>query len=150
MNLMHFANFGAVGSSLKVAALAAVAATLGLSACAAQSDSPEGQSPAADEKTAAASSQQNVEAAAAPCWQSGGKWWCNNRVPTYLYQNDARVDQLNTNPSWFYCRKEAGSSGGGPHPNRWIKTIGDVAGVVGYARDIDIASETNSLPVCNE
>ena len=78
------------------------------------------------------------------------KWKCNNRVaPVYRDPNTThRVDTLRTNPSIFRCRVEGAFSGGGPHPYRWARTQGDDVGAWGYVRDIDIISETNSLPPC--
>lgn len=90
-------------------------------------------------------------AAADPCWQSGGKWWCHNLVGAPLLEPEtgAVIDHLRTNPSVFVCRQEGNShGGGGPHPNRWLWTQGDDHGRWGWVKDTDVASETDSLPVC--
>jgi hypothetical protein len=98
----------------------------------------------------APTSRQAKSAAASPCWYSGGNWWCNNRVPTLIYASSGEViDRLWTNPSWFICRSDNGGHVGGPHPNRWEWTQGDDHGLWGWVKDIDIASETNPLPVCS-
>lgn len=89
-------------------------------------------------------------AQANPCWQSGGKWWCNNKVGAPVgFVGDSQVDgYMYSNPSWFVCRQEGNpTGGGGPHPNRWVWTTAD-NGAKGWMKDSDIISETNSLPRC--
>ncbi|MFI5806305.1 hypothetical protein [Streptomyces sp. NPDC051561] len=88
--------------------------------------------------------------AAAPCWHSGGKWWCNNKRGAAVWDADSVtiVGYMNTNPSWFNCRLDADSTGGGgPHPNRWLLTTAD-NGQVGWMKDSDIYSETDPVRVC--
>ncbi|WP_165978440.1 hypothetical protein [Actinomadura darangshiensis] len=98
-------------------------------------------------------------AAAAPCWYSGGHWWCNNvsGAAVYDYNRDTAraypdpahiAGRMYSNPSWFDCRIEnVSTGGGGPHPNRWIWTKAD-NGAWGWMKDSAIYSETNSLPAC--
>ncbi|MET8678022.1 hypothetical protein ABZW18_10630 [Streptomyces sp. NPDC004647] len=94
--------------------------------------------------------KSDARAVANPCWYRSGHWWCNNVVgaPVYGANSDAVVGRMYSNPSWFICRQEGGSTGGGgPHPNRWIYTQAD-NGAWGFMRDSDIYSETNALPRC--
>ncbi|MFC5826337.1 hypothetical protein [Nonomuraea insulae] len=92
----------------------------------------------------------DVAWAAPPCWNKGGKWWCDNRAPVPVFGNDGRVvDTLRTSQSIFKCRAERHAhGGGGPHPNRWEYTQGDDHGAWGWVKDSDIYSETNPLPGC--
>jgi hypothetical protein len=91
------------------------------------------------------------QAAGACTRRSDGKFNCFNRVPSRLFLGSTTtvVDNLRTNPSWFVCRAEGEFSGGGPHPTRWVWTQGDDFGNWGWARDIDIASETNPITPCS-
>jgi len=100
-----------------------------------------------------ASTAETQDAVLASCrGRSDGLFDCSNLVGARIFasksQGSAVIDHLRTNPSFFFCRSEGDPSGGGPHPDRWAKTVGDDHGRTGWVRDIDIASETNPLPVC--
>ncbi|GHH36442.1 hypothetical protein [Streptomyces candidus] len=104
---------------------------------AAQADAPH---------TPAASKGQ----AAAPCWHSSGKWWCNNKRGAAVWAADSVtiVGYMHSNPSWFTCRLDADpTGGGGPHPNRWLLTKAD-NGRVGWMKDSDVYSETDPVRPC--
>ncbi|WP_329579038.1 hypothetical protein [Streptomyces sp. NBC_01361] len=95
--------------------------------------------------------------AAGGCWQSGGRWWCNNvsGAPVYgtmgastQYPDPSRVvGYMNSNPSWFFCKMDGQNWVGGPHPTRWEFTVAD-NGEYGWMKDTAISSETNPLPNC--
>ncbi|MET9499071.1 hypothetical protein [Streptomyces sp. NPDC006552] len=94
--------------------------------------------------------------AASPCWYQGSEWWCNNVRGAAVYEPaetngyphpDVVVGRMNSNPSWFRCRRDDGPYVGGPHPHRWVFTKAD-NGAWGYMKDTSISSETNPLPVC--
>ena len=57
------------------------------------------------------------------------------------------VGTMNTNPSWFFCKMDNQAWVGGPHPNRWIKTVAD-NGKLGWMKDTAIFSETDPLRDC--
>ena len=95
-------------------------------------------------------------AAAAPCWSSGGRWWCNNvsGAPVYGYSTangspkpDVIVGYMYSNPSWFNCRRDNGPYVGGPHPYRWLWTTADNS-AWGWMKDTAIYSETNPVSPC--
>ncbi|MFF0741759.1 hypothetical protein ACFYVL_15285 [Streptomyces sp. NPDC004111] len=99
---------------------------------------------------AAAPAVAPQKTAAAPCWASGGKWWCDNKRGAAVWAADSVtvVGYMNSNPSWFDCRLEADpTGGGGPHPNRWLLTTAD-NGKRGWMKDSDVYSETNTVPAC--
>jgi len=84
------------------------------------------------------------------CWQSNGKWLCNNAVccPVFRSGTNEVIDHLCTDPSVFVCRAEGNHNNNGPHPNRWEWTQGDETGSFGWVTDSCIASETDPLPQC--
>lgn len=87
-------------------------------------------------------------AAANPCWNSGGTWWCNNVPGAPVYRSPYVTDVVGymySNPSWFKCRYDFGAEVGGPHPYRWVWTKAD-NGAWGWMKDTDIYSETDPLP----
>ncbi len=95
--------------------------------------------------------------AAAGCWKSGTKWWCNNVGGAGVYRWEGvdgttrrLVGRMNTTTSWFEGRSDCqmyanGSGAGAPHPYRWIYTQAD-NGQWGWMSDKDIYNETNPLP----
>lgn len=93
-------------------------------------------------------STSGVGVAASPCWQSGGRWWCNNRYAAPVYERGPApgvIGYMYSTTSFFVCRKEGEWNNNGPHPNRWVWTQAD-NGRWGWMRDSDISSETNPLP----
>lgn len=91
-----------------------------------------------------------VGALAEPCWQSGGRWWCDNVAGSPVFQrgtNNVVVGYMASDTSYFHCRKEGARNNNGPHPNRWAWTKAG-NGALGWLSDGDIYSETNSLPIC--
>jgi hypothetical protein len=91
--------------------------------------------------------------AAAGCWHSNSRWWCQNRYGAGVYDlswdgTTYLVGHMYSTTSWFDCRDETTPAWvGGPHPYRWVFTKAD-NGEVGWMKDSDIISETNPLPVC--
>ncbi|MET9499664.1 hypothetical protein [Streptomyces sp. NPDC006552] len=95
--------------------------------------------------------------AAGGCWQSGGRWWCNNVSGAPVYGTmgastqypdpDVIVGHMYSNPSWFDCKMDDQAWVGGPHPRRWEFTKAD-NGQWGWMKDTAISSETNPLPNC--
>ncbi|WP_329520955.1 hypothetical protein [Spirillospora sp. NBC_01491] len=94
-----------------------------------------------------ATAQRPTTAKAAPCWASGGRWWCNNRPGAAVWAGKGHtiVGKLNTGRNWFSYRCEGGRNNNGPHPTRWAFTKAD-NGRWGWVKDGDILNETNSLP----
>ncbi|MQA96636.1 MAG: hypothetical protein GEV11_19050 [Streptosporangiales bacterium] len=134
----------------KLSVIAATGAVGALTAFGAMSASASTATPSANttgDVTAAASCfRDDANAPWSPAWR------CANRVGAPIYSrgtNPTVIDRLRTNPSWFNCRKEGQSTGGGgPHPNRWVWTQGDDFGRWGWVKDSDIADETNPIRVC--
>lgn len=132
-------------------ALASLALTGGLVATSGQASA----SPAPDGSSGATEQQRNANGSttAGSCWYNSG-WYCNNRAPVTIYKGPVQdripAGKVTTSTSWFKCRAEGTpTGGGGPHPNRWIRTQADKpSGAWGWMKDSHIASETNSLPVC--
>ncbi|QXJ22885.1 hypothetical protein AGRA3207_003960 [Actinomadura graeca] len=118
-----------------------------LGAPAPQNEAAPGGTAAQDDAAPGAETDQNDAATkAAPCWPSGGRWWCNNRRGAKVVARDgALVGYMYTTTSWFSYRCEGGRNNNGPHPNRWAYTQAD-NGRWGYMSDGDINSETNPLP----
>ncbi|MEV5724908.1 MULTISPECIES: hypothetical protein [Streptomyces] len=88
--------------------------------------------------------------AAAPCWQDGSVWYCNNATGANVYagaNSNRVVGRMYSNPSFFVCKFDGGQNHGGPHPTRWVHTQAD-NGQWGWMSDNDISSETNPLPSC--
>lgn len=101
----------------------------------------------------------DAASAATACWDYGyvGEsyaFWCNVVPGAAVHDNiyyDSVVDHLRTNPSYFFCRNDHGRFNGdtnGPHPYRWISTVGDDYGQGGWVSDKDIYSETDSISTC--
>ncbi|WP_433175587.1 hypothetical protein [Actinoallomurus sp. CA-150999] len=78
-------------------------------------------------------------------------YYCYNVPGTAVYTDwnpkYGVVGYLTTGTNWFLTRCDYGATVGGPHPTRWEYTEAD-NGNWGWVRDIDIISETNSLPSC--
>ena len=74
------------------------------------------------------------------------RWVCTNRAAT-IYQgpntHTPHIGTLRSGSNVFQCRIEGGLSGSPPHAERWERPQGG-----GYVRDVDIANETNILPIC--
>ncbi|TDD74792.1 hypothetical protein E1293_29120 [Actinomadura darangshiensis] len=101
--------------------------------------------------------------AATPCRVINfDRYECHNTYNAPIYQlswvnGDYQVIRVNarmlTTTSWFSCRIDDGPYVGGPHPNRWLWTQGDVrepgsTTSYGYMKDTSISSETNSVRTC--
>jgi hypothetical protein len=97
--------------------------------------------------------------AASACWDNGyvgeaWTYWCSVSVGAPVVDSiygGPIVDHLRSNPSWFECWTDQGIFNGetrGPHPWRWVSTVGDDNGHGGWVSDAYIQSETNSIPNC--
>lgn len=92
--------------------------------------------------------KNSATAMAGSCWSVWGTWYCEHGDTTPLYHYGRVVDHLYGGVSAVACRREAEWNNNGPHPYRWILAQGEQYGTWAWAKDIDIRSETNSLPVC--
>ncbi|GII86661.1 hypothetical protein Ssi03_46510 [Sphaerisporangium siamense] len=83
------------------------------------------------------------------CWNETARWWCVNAygAPVYLPGTAYPTASLTTTKTAFVCRVEGSRNNTGRHPYRWEWTQAS-NGLWGWVRDGDIASETDTLPVC--
>lgn len=102
------------------------------------------------------------------CWQAGFErtppgtggealpaFYCENLPGAEIYTDESwpePADHLRTTTSWFLCKQDDGPPNGEehPHPNRWLYTLGDDNGEWGFVSDIDIHSETDPIPNCDQ
>lgn len=101
---------------------------------------------------AAATAAAATGARAQPCQleerETGSYWACAFRVPAPVIVDGRVVDHVRNDYHSVDCRAELDRHGQGPHPRRWVHTVGHDHGARGWVKDSDIPGDTNPLPVC--